>query len=347
MTESGKWSNISVLITGVCGTVGRELLSQLLAQSPARIVGIDNNETELFFLNEQYGDLDGVHFFLCDLRDRDGLIAHTAGIDVVLHTAALKHVLLCEHSPRDAIKTNIFGTQNVIDAAHASKVSRVLFTSSDKAVSPSSVMGTSKLMCERLMTAANAHRQPGDPIFASTRFGNVLGSRGSVLPLFRQQIAAGGPVTLTDPDMTRFIMTLPESAALVMKSVDLAKGGEVFVMKMPAIRIEDLARVMIDRLADHHGHHPSSIELRTIGIKTGEKMYEELLNEEETRRTLDMPDFFAILPAFRSLYEQIDYHYPDSEKRSVDRPYNSAVAETMSRRELEEYLDGAKLLEAY
>ena len=131
-----------------------------------------------------------------------------------------------------------------------------------------------------------------------------------------------------------------------MESVDLAQGGEVFVMKMPAIRIEDLARVMIDRLAGHYGHKASSIELRNIGIKTGEKMYEELLNEEETRRTLDMPHFFAILPAFRSLYEQIDYHYPDSQTRSVDRPYNSAVEQTMSMRELEDYLDGARLLEA-
>jgi FlaA1/EpsC-like NDP-sugar epimerase len=334
------------MITGVCGTVGAELLRQLLKTSPARIIGIDNNETELFFLNEEYGHRDSVHFFLCDLRDRDGLAAKMAGIDIVLHTAALKHVLLCEHSPRDAVQTNIFGTQNVIDAAQAAKVSRVLFTSSDKAVNPTNVMGTSKLMCERLITAANAHRRRGDPIFASTRFGNVLGSRGSVIPLFRQQIAAGGPVTLTDPKMTRFIMTLQESTALVMESVDLARGGEVFVTKMPTVRIEDLARIMIDRLAGHYGYDSLSIELRTIGVKSGEKMYEELMNDEETRRTMDMPRFFVVLPAFKSLYEQIDYDYPDLISNGVERPYNSSLENALSRVELEKYLDSNELLKA-
>lgn len=340
-----RWLGKSVLVTGACGTVGRELLRQVVRLGPRRIVGLDNNETELFFLGEEYAANPGVHLFLCDVRDRDGLTAKMAGADIVLHTAALKHVLQCERSPRDALQTNVVGTQNVIDAAHACRVSRVVFTSSDKAVNPTNVMGTSKLMCERLITAANAHRRAGDPIFASTRFGNVLGSRGSVVPLFARQIAAGGPVTLTDPAMTRFIMTLQEAAALVVESVHAARGGEVFVMKMPAVGIEDLAHVMIRRLAPRRGMDPRAVELRTVGMKPGEKLYEELLSDEEVRRTVETRRFFIVLPAFKSLYEEIDYDYADIVAARVERAYNSSLVPLLDRGQLERFLEQVPLEE--
>ena len=217
MQTANPWLGKRVLITGVCGTVGRELFRQVHACNPDYILGLDNNESELFFLDEEFRGNPSIHFQLGDVRDRDKLTEAMRGIDVVLHTAALKHVNLCEISPREAIQTNILGVQNVIDAANANQVERVLFTSSDKAVNPTNVMGTSKLMGERLMTAANAHRRGIGPIFASTRFGNVLGSRGSVIPLFQRQIQQGGPITLTDPEMTRFIMTLREAVRLVME----------------------------------------------------------------------------------------------------------------------------------
>ncbi len=181
-----QWKDKRVFITGVCGTVGRELLRQVLGRGPAEVLGMDNNESELFLLGEEYRESRGVRFVLGDLRDRDSIIRKTQGMDVIIHAAALKHVLLCEESPRDAVQTNILGTQNVIDAALENGVDRVLFTSSDKAVNPTNVMGTSKLMGEHLMTAANAVRRGERPIFASTRFGNVLGSRGSVIPIFKR-----------------------------------------------------------------------------------------------------------------------------------------------------------------
>jgi FlaA1/EpsC-like NDP-sugar epimerase len=339
MEPDTRWQGKSVLITGVCGTVGRELLRQVSRLGPRRVVGLDNNETELFFLGEEYAEARDVHLFLCDVRDRDGLVAKMAGTDIVLHTAALKHVLQCERSPRDALQTNVIGTQNVIDAAQACRVGRVLFTSSDKAVNPTNVMGTSKLMCERLMTAANAQRHAGDPIFASTRFGNVLGSRGSVVPLFVRQIASGGPVTLTDPAMTRFIMTLQEACGLVMESVHAAQGGEVFVMKMPAVRIEDLAHVLIARLAPRG----RAIDVRTIGVKPGEKIYEELLSEEEVRRTVETRNFYVVLPAFKGVYERIEYRYPDQVAARVDQAYNSSVVPQMDRRQLASFLQEAGL----
>ncbi len=343
--DGNPWQGKRVLITGVCGTVGRELLRQVIKRNPAEVVGIDNNESELFFLMEEYRIHDHIQFSLGEVRDRDKLTQVMRGVDIVLHSAAYKHVILCEQSPRDAIQTNILGVQNVIDAATANKVERVLFTSSDKAVNPTNVMGTSKLMGERLMTAANAHRRGNGPIFASTRFGNVLGSRGSVIPLFKRQIMQGGPVTLTDPRMTRFIMTLQEAVRLVMDSTFLARGGEVFVTKMPVIRIVDLAQVMIQELAPRYGYRPDAIEVKVIGSKPGEKLYEELINDEETRRTVELPDYFVVLPAFKSIYEDIDYTYPQMYDRLPDRPYNSSVERPMTRDELRHYLIQHRLLE--
>lgn len=334
-----KWKGKSVLITGVCGTVGSELLRQISQLGCARIIGIDNNESDLFFLSQLYADRDDLRLFICDLRDREEIMRKMRGIDIVLHAAALKHVILCEEAPRDAVHTNIMGMMNVIDAAEDNGVERVIFTSSDKAVNPTNVMGTTKLMGERLITAANAHGLREDcTIFASTRFGNVLGSRGSVVPLFRRQIAGGGPVTLTDPSMTRFIMTLQEAVRLVMSSVFLAKGGEVFVTKMPVARIADLAEVMIQELAPRYGHLPQNVSVRCIGSKPGEKLYEELLSEEEMRRTMELRDFFAILPAFKSVYRSIEYGYDGLVADQVSKPYNSRLEPVMSRADLTEYL---------
>ncbi|MBK8047784.1 MAG: polysaccharide biosynthesis protein [Anaerolineales bacterium] len=342
--QSSPWKGQHVLITGVCGTVGSELFHQILAQNPGQITGLDNNESELFFMMERHRNNPGVSFSLGDVRDRDKL-TRIMRVDVVLHAAALKHVILCEQSPRDAIQTNIIGVQNIVDAADACQVRRVLFTSSDKAVNPTNVMGTSKLMGERLMTAANAARGGAHPIFASTRFGNVLGSRGSVIPLFRRQIAAGGPITLTDPNMTRFIMTLADAVRLVMESTFLARGGEVFVTKMPVVRIADLAWVMRETLAPQFGFTPEQIEICVIGPKPGEKMYEELMNDEETRRTVELPDYFVVLPALRAVQDTTEYTYADVLRDRVDRPYNSSSEAWMTREELRSYLFTHKLLE--
>jgi len=328
----------TVLVTGACGTVGAELVRQLVDSEAAHVVCVDNNETELFFQIEQYRDSAKVSGHLVDVRDRESLKLRMRGVDIVLHSAALKHVGLCEDSPAQAIATNIQGTQNVIDAAQENGVERVLFTSSDKAVNPTNVMGTSKLMGERLMTAASETASNGiefsDPkkgtIFASTRFGNVLGSRGSVVPLFRRQIEAGGPITLTDKQMTRFIMTLEEAARLVLDSVWLARGGEVMVTKMPIARIEDIAHVIRDELAPGR-----DIEIVEIGSKPGEKMYEELMNDEEVRRTREYGDFFVVLSAFADSKAPIYNHLRDCPR--PDRPYNSAVEPALSREDVVSY----------
>jgi len=334
-----------VLVTGCCGTVGSELTRQLLEEyGVAELIGIDNNESELFFIEQRFLGHDA-HFFLGDIRDGRKLARKMAGVDVVFHTAAFKHVILCERSPFEAVQTNILGIQNVITAAADAGVERVIFTSSDKAVNPTNVMGTSKLMGERLITAANSNKRGNGPVFASTRFGNVLGSRGSVIPIFREQIRKGGPVTLTDPDMTRFIMSISQAVRLVIDSAMLACGGEVFVTKMPVIRIRDLAEVMIQELAPKYEHDPKGVEIQTIGTKPGEKQYEELMTLEEVRRTVELPRYFVVRPAFSSLYGQIDYTYPEIVNDKVEKAYHSANETPLTLEQLREFLYRNELLE--
>ncbi|HEX6145084.1 MAG TPA: SDR family NAD(P)-dependent oxidoreductase [Geminicoccaceae bacterium] len=332
------WRDKAILVTGAAGTIGREIMAQLVTHDPRAVIGMDNNESAVFYLEHEFDAYENVSLALVDIADLSSLTTMMEAVDVVIHTAALKHVGLCERTPRAAIQTNILGTQNVIQAALAAGVERVLFTSSDKGVNPTNVMGTSKLMAERLMTAANAQSRSGRTIFASSRFGNVLGSRGSVIPLFKQQIAAGGPLTLTDPEMTRFIMTLSEAVALVTEAMFLAKGGEVFVTKMPVCRIEDLALIMIEELAPRFGHDPEAIRIRVTGARPGEKLYEELTNEEEIRRTIELENHLVIVPALQSCHRRIDYSYPLMRNRRPLSAYNSSKTEPMSREQLRHYL---------
>lgn len=327
-----------VLITGAAGTVGREIARQLAQYCPKELRLIDNNESEVFFLSEEYRGKDFVCCFLGDLRDRDKMTQLSESIDITIHAAAFKHVILSEYNPFDVVQTNIVGTENVIKAAMACGVKQVLFTSSDKAVNPTNVMGTSKLMGERLVTAANAVKSRKTTILSSTRFGNVIGSRGSVVPLFIKQIKAGGPITLTDPRMTRFVMTIEESARLVLKSAVLAKGGEVFVTKMPVVRIKDLALALIELIAPACGMDPAKIEIKEIGVKSGEKVYEELMTQEEMSRAMELRDMFVITPAFKAIYQSITYEYPDVVSANIEKPYISSMEKQMSVPELKAYL---------
>jgi FlaA1/EpsC-like NDP-sugar epimerase len=337
-------ANKRVLVTGVCGTVGKEITRLLLSGEFGELnelVGIDNNESELFFVTQEFNQ-GNAHFFLRDLRDFPGLYEVCRRVDVVFHAAALKHVGICETSPGEAVQTNILGLQNLIKAATRCGVKHFIFTSSDKAVNPTNVMGTSKLMGERLVSAANNSRENQGTVFASTRFGNVLGSRGSVVPIFRDQIIQGKNITLTSPEMTRFIMSIREAANLVIESAAEAKGGEVLITKMPVIRIQDLAEVMVEMLSEKHSLANRS-NIVEIGVKPGEKLYEELMSEEETARALETDQYFVVLPAFRDMYE-IEYSYRNSVENADLRPYKSSDEEMLTQKQLKEYLQKFKIV---
>ncbi len=335
-----------ILITGVCGTIGRAVLARLLQESAGAILGIDNNETAVFELSREYRNAKSASFALGDIRNGDLLRDRMKGADYVFHTAAFKHVALCEGAPSEAIATNVHGTQNVIEAARSAGVKGVLFTSSDKAVNPTNVMGASKLLAERVMTAAATRSDPGT-VFASTRFGNVLASRGSVVPVFADQIARGGPITVTDPTMTRFVMTIDEAADLVVTSLKRARGGEVFVGKMRALRIEVLAEVMRAQLAPAYGKRPEDIEIVEIGAQAGEKHYEELTNSEEVRRTVEEDRLFVVLPP---LVERDDPRFTgllDRKNAGGSVPYRSDTQPLMSHRELADYFDDHRILQPF
>ena len=345
--EKIMFRNKIIVVTGAVGTVGSEIVKLLMEYRPSEIRAFDNNESEVFLFGQKYAHAGMVTPILGDVRDQNKLEQVFQGADIVFHLAAHKHVYLAEYNPFDTVQTNINGVENVIRAAFRNKVGRVLFTSSDKAVNPTSVMGTTKLMGERLITAANLINFKGDTILASSRFGNVLGSRGSVVPIFIDQIKKGGPVTVTDEGMTRFIMSIREAAELVIKGAVLAKGGEVFITKMPVVRIMDLAKAMIELLAPKYGYDPDQIEITFIGAKPGEKMYEELMSMEETYRSMELEDMFVALPAFRSMYRHVEHIYPGLVRKRVERSYVSEAEPAMSIEEIKELLCRAEILEDY
>lgn len=332
------YRDATVAVTGASGTVGKALVGALLELGVKHVFGLDNNEGDLFYLSERLNHQARFEAFLSDIADLETLKYFFSGVDYVFHAAAYKNVPVCERSPSLAVRANIIGTENVITAARASDVRRVLFTSSDKAVNPTNVMGTTKLMGERLITAANALNQGQGTIFASTRFGNVAGSRGSVVPLFVQQIASGGPVTLTDRRMTRFIMTLEQATRLLLESMVVARGGESFVTKMPVFRISDLAEVMIQELAQDLGREPGEIDIVEVGPRPGEKMFEELVTEEEIARTYEQENLLAVLPAFRNIYDQINYDVHIQHGRSLVQAYNSASEPPATKQQIAVFL---------
>ena len=328
-----------IIVTGGGGSVGTELVEQLLTFPVAYIRVIDNNETALFNLSEHLRESNRCEVLYCDVRDEYEVNRTFSGMDYCFHAAALKHVPSCERSPFSAVQTNIIGTQQVIRAALRNHLSHVLITSSDKAVNPTNVMGTSKLMAERLFTAANSLSEGSHRcIFSSTRFGNVAGSQGSVVPLFCNQMRLGRDITLTHASMTRFIMTLADAGRLVIESMAWSIGGEIFITKMPVVAIKDLARVMVQLIAPCYGRKPAEVKISEIGPRPGEKMWEELNTDEEVRRTYDLGKYLVVLPALRGPEANRDYTYREQPLRPCEKIYHSANETLMSDAEIEALL---------
>lgn len=336
MTPTSIFDGATVAITGAAGTVGSALLGHLLDAGCANVKCIDNNETALFNLSQTNRHDSRFCAHLADIRDERQIERVFRGVDLVFHAAAYKHVPICEESPFSAVSTNVNGVENVIRAAMTCGVSRVLLCSSDKAVNPTNVMGSSKLLGERLFSAANSVETGANKtIFASTRFGNVAGSNGSVVPVFADQIARGRPITLSDDAMTRFLMTIEDAVDLLMRSITLAQGGEVFVARMPGLRIRDLAEAMIELLAPAFGQDPHRIPIDVVGAQPGEKLFEEVVTSEELRRTVSIDDLFVVQPPF---LKEPPTSYGGVPAWPVDAVPSSDTIETMSREQIREFL---------
>lgn len=289
------FKNKKILVIGGAGSIGSELTRQLLKYTPRIVRILDNNETGLFDLQNELND-SKLRFLVGDVRDLERLKVAMDSVDYVFHAAALKHVPYSEYNPFETIKTNIVGTQNVINAALTKEVKKVISISTDKAVNPISTMGATKLLTEKLITAINYYKGTKKTVFSSIRFGNVVGSRGSILPLFIEQIKKGGPITLTSDKMTRFMMSIEQAMKLVLKAAKYTKGGEIFVLKMPAVRIKDFVDVLIETYAPKFSFKPEEIKIKSIGKRPGEKYYEELLTKHELDNVIELEDMFVILP---------------------------------------------------
>ena len=307
-----------ILVTGACGSIGSKLVKKLLYDGNI-VCAFDQSEDGLFKLDQELRAKhnDKLKLFVGSVRDEDRVLRAFNGVDVVFHCAALKHVYLSEYNPFEAMQTNIIGTNNIINAAINAGVDRVVFTSSDKAVNPSSTMGATKLLGERLMTAANNYAGNHNTKFSSVRFGNVLNTNGSVLQIFKKQIQNKIPLTITSSDMTRFFLTMEQSIDLCMYAANHMIGGEIFVMSMGCCRIMDLAKVLCDK---------KTFEYSIIGHKSGEKPYEELVTDSEVQRTIYKDNMYIIIPDTLNIMQQAmqeNYNKKYSKFKKLESPLKS------------------------
>src|SRR5579862_7450717 len=288
MTEARHmdWSDQVVLVTGGTGSFGKKFVEIMLREyRPKRLVIFSRDELKQHDMHTSGFDDPTLRYFIGDVRDATRLQRALAGVTVVVHAAALKQVPACEYNPFEAIQTNIMGGRNVIDAAIDQKVQRILALSTDKAVNPINLYGATKLCAEKVFVQANAYAGARNTRFSCARYGNVVGSRGSVIPVFLEQ-RRRGKITITDPRMTRFWLTLEQGVKFVIRCLEQMHGGEIFVPKIPSMRLLDLAETIAP-----------GCQVETIGIRPGEKLHEVLVSEDESRQTLETEDMFVIQPA--------------------------------------------------
>ncbi len=286
------WKEKTVLVTGGTGSFGKKFIRLMLDEyQPKKIIVFSRDELKQHEMRTTGGfDHPSIRYFIGDIRDRDRLMTAFYGVDIVVHTAALKQVPACEYNPMEAIKTNIMGSSNVIDAAIANNVEKVLALSTDKAVNPVNLYGATKLAAEKLMVQSNAYAGGRKTRIACSRYGNVVGSRGSVVPLFIKQ-RASGEVTITDDRMTRFWISLEQGVRFVIRCVEEMQGGELFVPKIPSMKMTDLAKAIAPEA-----------EIKIIGIRPGEKLHESLISEDEARTTVELEDLFVVQPSVEALW---------------------------------------------
>lgn len=280
------WKNQVVLITGGTGSFGKRFTKTLLEEKqPKKIIIFSRDELKQHEMQVGGYNHENLRYFIGDIRDRERLVRAMHGVDIVVHAAALKQVPACEYNPMEAIKTNIMGTANVVEAALDAGVKKVLTVSTDKAVSPANLYGATKLAAEKLTIQSNAYAAGSATRYSCVRYGNVVGSRGSVVPLFLK-LRSTGKVTITDDRMTRFWLSLEQGVRFVSDSIEQMEGGEVFVPKIPSTKVTDLAKAIAP-----------DAKLEIIGIRPGEKLHEMLISEDEARHTIALDKMYVVQPA--------------------------------------------------
>jgi len=294
MNLKKEFEDKKVLITGGTGSVGFGIIEQLVNYDPKAIRVLTNDENSIFELKQKSKNWP-ITYMVGDVRDRDRINLAIRDVDIIFHAAAMKHIDICEENPFDAVKTNVLGTSNILEAALIENVSKFILISTDKSTNPSSTLGASKMLAERLTLNAGAYRGTGRTKFSIARFGNVFGSRGSVYQIFMNQIRAKLPITVTDQRMTRFIMSISDAALLILKMSILAKDGETFILKMPAIRITDLAEEMI-KVCHELGITKKDHPIQLSKTRKSERLHELLLTKDEMRYCHDIGNMYKITP---------------------------------------------------
>ncbi|MGX1264551.1 UDP-N-acetylglucosamine 4,6-dehydratase [Rossellomorea marisflavi] len=304
------FTNKTILVTGGTGSWGNELVSQLLEKNPKEIRIFSRNETSQVLTKQKFENDPRLTFLIGDVRDKEAVMEAAKKVDYIFHLAALKHVPVCEHQPLEALKTNVMGTQNIIDAAIENEVEKVINISTDKAANPSNFYGFTKAMGEKLIINANVLTDKTK--FVCVRGGNVLGTNGSVIHVFKHGIKEKSKIGITDKNMTRFFLTIKDAIKLLFKATYESHGGEIFVMKMPTCKIMDLAQVLIDRYSPDQ-----EVTVEELGIRPGEKLHELLLTEFESHNTIVYDnEYFVILPTIH--IEGLTEFYKDFPQVDLD-----------------------------
>jgi UDP-N-acetylglucosamine 4,6-dehydratase/UDP-glucose 4-epimerase len=318
-----------ILITGGTGTLGRALTKKLLAEDVSTIRILSRDEGKQLDMSSTLSDK-RVRYIIGDVRDLERVIYALEDIDIVFHISALKQVPVAEYNPFEAVKTNVLGSQNVIDACLVNKVQIAMAVSSDKAVSPLNTYGATKLLMERMFTAANYYKGNRETIFTSVRYGNVLGSRGSVVPQFFKSIQHSSSITITDPNMTRFNITLSEALNFILRSLKNSIGGEVFVPKLNAYRLQDLADVII-------GMANKEVKVHYSSIRTGEKLHESMINEHESPYTVELDGEYVILSP--SDFEYYLKKFPNVRTNCIEGSFSSDKVPLIAKSELKKMIE--------
>jgi len=336
MAQGKLFAGKHVLVTGGTGSFGHQIVDRLLEEGPAEIRVFSRDEDKQVRMSEEYGmghqypRKDILDFVIGDVRNPSSVREAARGIDVIFHAAALKQVPSCEYHVWEAVQTNVIGAQNVIQAALEENVEKVVAVSTDKAVKPVNAMGMTKSIQEKLFVAANFHKSGKRTIFTCVRYGNVVGSRGSVIPLFKRQIERGGPLTITDERMTRFMLTLAQAIELVFHAAVKGQGGETFVLKIPAALVTDVAGVMLEKLAPSR-----TIPVEIVGIRPGEKIHEVLVSEAEAVRTVEDESTYIILPQI-DLDDTLSFYRQGA--KVVFTEYGSDMARRLDKSEIQAVL---------
>lgn len=323
------YKNKKILVTGGTGSIGEKVVESLLRYAPNRIIIFSKDDSRQYLMKQKYHFAQNIQYILGDIRDKDDVEYATRGIDYIFHAAALKQVPVCEDNPFEAVKTNVIGSENVIQAALSNRVRKVVNISTDKAINPSNTMGATKLLAEKLFSQANQKVNNDQTHFCSVRFGNVIGSRGSVLPIFLEQAKKGDPLTITDLQMTRFFMTIQQAAELTLKAAYYSKNGETFILRMNAFRIKELQQAVHMYCENEKIPLPKE---KKIGIRPGEKLHEQLITEEEALHAWEDPELFVIVP-MKSKHAKF-LHF----KKSSFSDYRSDQIKPLSAKQLLTYL---------